>query len=311
MGMCSTPMGYGSVDGTSFASPMVAGGAAVVKAARPGLLAAQYRSLLINTAAPAFSVPGVPALIQEAGAGQLDLSAALTATSTVTPASLAFGIGAADAQVTRSLTLANVGSTRETFLLSVDRTEGIPGFVAPGSRTAEAIALSLPTPGRRPVLTLSTASMTLDPGASAPVAVTFGGTGLGTGAHEGFLHITGTNSGLETRVPYWYGVPSGTSREYYCAGQLERPTRRKLRPGSHPIPGDRRRRNHRPHHASRQGDLGRRLSDGRRFAKLGLSRRLRHFRAPGDHARRQRIPDYRRQPDQRRNSYFPIVRLGL
>ncbi len=201
--------GYGSLDGTSFASPMVAGGAAVVKAARPGLLAAQYRSLLINTAAPAFSVPGVPAHLQEAGAGQMDLAAALTATSTVVPSSLAFGIGPADAQVTRSLTLANVGSTTETFLLSFEPLDSIPGFIAPGSRTAEAIALSLPTPGRRPVLTLSTARVTLHPGASNAITVTLTGTGLGTGAHEGFLRITGTNSGLETRVPYWYGVPSG------------------------------------------------------------------------------------------------------
>jgi hypothetical protein len=173
------------------------------------LAAAQYRSLLINTAEPAFSAPGVPARLQEAGAGGLDLSAALTATSTATPASLAFGIGPGDTEIARSLTLANVGSTAETFVLSVDPHEGIPGFVAPGSRTAEAIALSLPTHGRRPALTLSTSSVTLDPGASATVNVTFTGTGLGAGAHEGFLRITGTNSGLETRVPYWYGVPSG------------------------------------------------------------------------------------------------------
>ncbi len=201
--------GYGSVDGTSFASPMVAGGAAVLKAARPGLLAAQYRSLLINTAAPAFLTPGVPAHLQEAGAGQLDLAAALTATSTVTPSSLAFGIGLGDVEMTRSLTIANVGTNAETFLLSIDPRDGIPGFVAPGSRTAQAIDLSLPTPGRRPVLKLSTASLTLDPGASAPVTVTLTGVGLGSGAHEGYLRITGMNSGLETSVPYWYGVPSG------------------------------------------------------------------------------------------------------
>ncbi|MBI2680133.1 MAG: S8 family serine peptidase [Candidatus Solibacter usitatus] len=202
--------GYGSVDGTSFASPMVAGGAAVVKAARPGLLAAQYRSLLINTAAPAFSVPGVPARIQEAGAGQLDLAAALTATSTAVPASLAFGIGPGDVEVTRHLTISNVGSTTENFVLSIDPHEGISGFIAPGSRTAEAIAQSLPTPGRRPVLSPSSGAVTLAPGESAPLTVTLSGTGLGPGAHEGFLRITGTSSGLETRVPYWYGVPSGT-----------------------------------------------------------------------------------------------------
>ena len=38
--------------GTSISTPMVAGAAAVLKAGRPGLTAAQYRSLLINTASP-------------------------------------------------------------------------------------------------------------------------------------------------------------------------------------------------------------------------------------------------------------------
>src|SRR5205085_1600502 len=42
--------GYVVESGTSFSSPMVAGAAALLKAARPGLSAAQYRSLLINSA---------------------------------------------------------------------------------------------------------------------------------------------------------------------------------------------------------------------------------------------------------------------
>jgi subtilisin family serine protease len=46
--------GYSLVDGTSFSSPIVAGAAALLKEARPGLTVAQYRSLLVNTAAPAF-----------------------------------------------------------------------------------------------------------------------------------------------------------------------------------------------------------------------------------------------------------------
>ena len=42
------PSGYGVFDGTSFSAPLVSGAVALVKAARPGLTAAQYRSLVIN-----------------------------------------------------------------------------------------------------------------------------------------------------------------------------------------------------------------------------------------------------------------------
>jgi len=53
--------GYTIQQGTSFSAPIVAGAAALLKAARPGLSAAQYRSLLVNTADPASLVPGTPA----------------------------------------------------------------------------------------------------------------------------------------------------------------------------------------------------------------------------------------------------------
>ena len=61
--------GYAVEQGTSFSTPLVAGAAALVKAARPGLTSAQYRSLLVNSADPAFLVPGTPATVQQAGGG--------------------------------------------------------------------------------------------------------------------------------------------------------------------------------------------------------------------------------------------------
>ena len=44
------PSGYIATQGTSFSAPIVVGAAALLKTARPGLSAATYRSLLINTA---------------------------------------------------------------------------------------------------------------------------------------------------------------------------------------------------------------------------------------------------------------------
>jgi subtilisin family serine protease len=70
------PSGYRSVDGTSFSSPLVAGSFAVLKSARPGLTAAQYRSLMINSSA-GFVVSGTNVPVQRAGAGLLNLDAAM------------------------------------------------------------------------------------------------------------------------------------------------------------------------------------------------------------------------------------------
>src|SRR6185437_4114480 len=82
------PTGFTLAQGTSFSAPLVAGAAALIKQARPGLTAPQYRSLLINSADRAFSSPGSSAHIQQAGAGLLNVFAALNASATVSPVSL-------------------------------------------------------------------------------------------------------------------------------------------------------------------------------------------------------------------------------
>ncbi len=76
--------GYRTVAGTSLAAPIAAGLAALVKAERPGLSAAQYRSLLINSAT------ALPFKVVESGAGKLEATQALAATLTATPSNLKF-----------------------------------------------------------------------------------------------------------------------------------------------------------------------------------------------------------------------------
>jgi minor extracellular serine protease Vpr len=196
------PTGYGLVSGTSFSSPIVAGAAALLKAARPGLKVAQYRSLLINTAGPAFLQPGVPARVQQAGAGVLDMSAAMRANAAESPTSLSFGIGAGDVEQSQTITISNVGKAAETFTIFVTGRDEPTVPVPPGSRTAAALETS------EPIVTISTHSLTLDAGSAAAVTVAMTGFGLPTGAYEGFIHVLGTTSGVDERVPYWYGVGS-------------------------------------------------------------------------------------------------------
>ncbi len=184
-GVIYDPGGYAVENGTSFSAPLVAGAAAIVKQARPGLSADQYRSLLINSAAPASLTPGTAAGIQQGGAGVLDVLAALNAPLAASPVSLAFGAGGTSINSTLNLTLTNVSTVSDTFQVAV-----VP-------------AASGPAPS------VSTAGVALDPGASVTLPVAFQADSLSPGAYEGFLTIQGVNSGSTTRVPYWYGVPSG------------------------------------------------------------------------------------------------------
>jgi hypothetical protein len=173
--------------GTSFSSPMTAGAAALVKAARPGLTVQQYRSLLIDTAAPVILDSGQQLPLQQAGAGTLNVFAALNATATATPASLSFGIGSDTVDRTRTLSLSNVGANPDTFSIVVQAFNG-------------------------PAPALATNAVQLAPGQSQDVSVQFTNSGLTPGSYWGFLRIQGTQNQTVTSVPYWYGVGSQTAQ---------------------------------------------------------------------------------------------------
>lgn len=178
--------GYSVESGTSFAAPLVAGAAAVLKAARPGLDPRHYRSLLVNTT-DRFPVDAErPAGVQRAGAGRLNLRAALSGTVAAYPTSLSFGSGSGTFDLTRQLTLTNLDSAPETFTIQVDHY---------GGGTAPQVFSN---------------AIQLDAGASQTVTLRWTGTALDPGEYFGFLQIRGTRSAVEARVPYWYAVPTGT-----------------------------------------------------------------------------------------------------
>jgi subtilisin family serine protease len=86
LGATANGVNYGSVSGTSMASPHVAGIAAQVKQANPGWTPAMVRTALINTATPMRSGDGVPTSfgshnpsIHSQGGGLVDARAAATA----------------------------------------------------------------------------------------------------------------------------------------------------------------------------------------------------------------------------------------
>jgi minor extracellular serine protease Vpr len=179
--------GYILVDGTSFSTPLAAGAAALVKAARPGLTADQYRSLIINTAVRAKTEDGRPVSVQRAGAGLLDAEAALRSTVTAYPSSIGFGTGGGDVDLSRTLTITNIGTAADTFAISAEPN---------GEESA-------PVPSMN--------SVQIDAGASVEVPVVWSATGLTAGAHDGFLTVTSSSSGTRVAVPYWYAANSGTA----------------------------------------------------------------------------------------------------
>jgi subtilisin family serine protease len=177
-----SPSGFIDTNGTSFSTPLVAGAAAVLKGARPGLTVQQYRSLLINGAAPATASEGVDATPSQAGAGMLNLAAAVGGTVAAYPTSLSFGAGDT-LHGTVQLSLSNVGPATDTYTIQ-----------------------AVPT-GNDPAPSISTSSLSLDPGAAQQVPVSLDAAGLAPGEYSGFLLVSGTASASVARIPYWFAVP--------------------------------------------------------------------------------------------------------
>ena len=180
------PSGFIDTAGTSFSTPLTAGAAAVLKAARPGLTVAQYRSLLINSAGPATSGPGVQATVQQAGAGVLNVAAALGGTVAAYPTALNFGTGAGAIDSTLNLTLSNIGTVSDTYSINV-----------------------LPV-GDSPAPALSTNTVELDPNGSQALSATVNASGLAPGEYQGYVQVTGAVSSNVTTIPYWFAVPGAT-----------------------------------------------------------------------------------------------------
>ena len=180
---------YAVASGTSFSTPMVTGAAALLKAARPGLTALQYRSLLINSASIVVTDSGVLLPVEQEGAGLLNVFAAINGTVAANPPSLSFGIAAGAGSLTRTVRITNVGRTSDVFRVLVQPYSG-SGAAPTASRDA----------------------VPLDPGQSQDVQVQLITGGLSAGAYQGVLQIQGDHGTVAANVPYWFGVPSQTAQ---------------------------------------------------------------------------------------------------
>lgn len=191
--------GYWAADGTSFAAPLAAGAAALIKQARPGLRGTQIRSLLVNTTSQMVTTDDAedPVDGQALGNGLLDAGAAIAATVTAEPATISFGVVAkATFPITKTITLSNIGKSSVTLATSVSCCMVGSGKGAVGTGTPANATIAA-----------SPASITIAAGATAMLTVTLSGKAPGAGEYSGAVLLTAGSS--VTRIPFQLLVGDG------------------------------------------------------------------------------------------------------
>lgn len=185
-GVLFNPGGFRALSGTSFASPAVAGAAALVWQAFPWLNARQVSSALINSAMPLTTSEDEMAPLTSAGAGVLDIQAALLPTATVVPSSIGFGdLQNSPHPIRRTLTITNKSSRQQTFRVTIEP--------------------STPEPSAR-ILVDNRYVVTFDLGvrASRDLDVVLAGGLPFHGSYEGRLRVSSLTGSGDVLVPYLY-----------------------------------------------------------------------------------------------------------
>lgn len=179
--------GYTVVQGTSFASALVAGAAALAKQSAPQASSAQLKSMVVNTAdgsnVTGFDSNGQPvrpARVTAVGAGKLNVASAVKTNVAAEPAVLSFGEVGTGALPSATLKLTNLGGSPLNLSLAV------------AQRDADS----------RAQVTVSPAAVTLPANGSASVTVRMSGSNPSPGNYEGAVTIQG--GAVNLRVPYLY-----------------------------------------------------------------------------------------------------------
>jgi uncharacterized protein (TIGR03437 family) len=183
--------GYSNADGTSFATPLVSGAAALVKQKHPAFTAAQVKSAVVNTASTAVTHDdsGGSVDVRWLGGGLLAADAAVAATVTSDPATISFG----SIQAVTPLPLTRTFTIKNSSTASVNLSLAATPVVASGAAS----------------LTVAPPSVTLAPGAAVIAVATVTGSVPAAGAYSGVITVQGGPNSL--RIPYLFFGPSGVA----------------------------------------------------------------------------------------------------
>ncbi|MFF3095326.1 S8 family serine peptidase [Streptomyces cyaneofuscatus] len=169
------PPGYATLDGTSMATPHVAGAAAILKQKNPAWTGAQIKAALTGSA------EGGSHTVFQQGAGRLAVGKAIDQTLVAEPVSVTLGTQpwphTDDTPVTERVTYRNNGTTDVTVDLSLEAPTGGDGQPAPaGFFTLGAQRITVPAGSTAVDLTADTRlGGTVDGSYSATVVATGGG----------------------------------------------------------------------------------------------------------------------------------------
>ncbi|MEW6086194.1 MAG: S8 family serine peptidase [Chloroflexota bacterium] len=186
--------GFATISGTSMASPHVAGAVALLLEAKPSLQPTEVRGILQNSADPKpWSLnPGIGFLdhVHRQGAGMLDIDDSILSTTTITPAKIATGEGAAGPFV-QTLTLKNTGASTVTYDLSFVNALSTGGVITPTFFSSNAS------------VTFSASSVAVSAGGTSTVTATINpATGPVNGQYGGYIVFTPQGGGQVYRVPF-------------------------------------------------------------------------------------------------------------
>jgi subtilisin family serine protease len=188
-------LGFGQASGTSMAAPHVAGAAALLRQIHPDWSNAYIKSALMSTAKYTdiyLENSTIPAQPLDMGAGRLDLTHAADPGVILDPPSLSFGLVPTGTTKAMQVVLTSVATQTETYATGTWFTGG--GF--PGTVTL-------------PGFSVSPASITLAPGASAMITVTFNpAPSQGMSDNQGYILMTGSKH--NAHMPAWARVTSGS-----------------------------------------------------------------------------------------------------
>ena len=194
--------GYAGADGTSFAAPLVAGSAALVKQAHPTWTAGQIKSALVNFSAQDVTTDdfGDTVDVEWMGTGRLDANAGVTATVSAEPPTLSFGFLKTGVALPApiSVKITNLGTTSVTLAVAV-----VTGIAASGT-----------------TVSVGSSSITLAAGASTTLSVTLSGAVPAPGEYNGAITLKSSTPAVSMRIPYMFivgdGVPFNINSPYGC-----------------------------------------------------------------------------------------------